>query len=55
MTFANNDKQFQNTYGALNSKSSISAHGGGSFDNEMKKYGLTNDLKKLDSFNQFIE
>lgn len=33
----------------------MSNNGGGSFDNEMKKYGLTNDLKKLDSFNQFIE
>ena len=51
MTLANNDKLFQNTYGAMNSKSSISGTGGGSFDNEMKKYGLSNDLKKLDSFN----
>jgi hypothetical protein len=28
---------------------------GQTFDNEMKKYGLTNDLGKLDSFNKFIE
>ncbi|CDW72225.1 UNKNOWN [Stylonychia lemnae] len=27
----------------------------GTFDQEMKKHGLMNDLKKLDSFNQFIE
>ena len=28
---------------------------GSSFDNEMKRHGLINDLKKLDSFNKFIE
>ena len=25
------------------------------FDKDMKKYGLTNDLKKLDSFGKFID
>lgn len=30
-------------------------NGGETFDIEMKKHGLINDLKKLDSFNKFIE